>query len=159
MKTLYLVRHAKAGEHSNLHDFERTLAESGEKEAAQTGIKLSDRRILPDLIVASPAFRTLSTAQLISKAIGYPTDRITTDKRIYEATDKSLLKVVSELHDSHQAVMLVGHNPGFTEFANNIFNTMITSMATASVAGGTLPIDSWEDIDWHAGKLEFYIYP
>jgi phosphohistidine phosphatase len=159
MKTLYLVRHAKAGDHSNLHDFERTLNVRGEKEAAQVAKKLFERRISIDLILASPAYRTLGTAQIISKAMHYPADKIATDKRIYEAEDKTLMNVLSEVSDVNQSVMMVGHNPGCTEFANNIFNTMVNSMATSAIIGGTLSINSWKDLSWGVGKMEFYIYP
>jgi phosphohistidine phosphatase len=159
MKRLYLVRHAKAGDHSAKHDFERELNERGKEDASQMGKVLSERTFPVDFILTSPASRTLATARAIAHELAFAEDNISSDRRIYNAEEATLLKILQHVDNGYHSIMLVGHNPGITEFANSIFGILITSMATSGVVGGTLQIDSWEELGWGKGKLEFYITP
>jgi len=158
MKTLYIVRHAKAVPHSN-HDFERTLAERGEKEAGAMGDKLRQREIHPTLILTSPAARTKATADLIAHGIQYDVAAIATDRRLYNAEPDKILRVVRETSAEIESLMIVGHNPGITEFANGIFRTAVTSFPTCGVAGGSVNVQSWKDLKWGSGDQEFFEEP
>ena len=73
MKTLYLVRHAKSywGDQST-PDFDRPLNQRGKKDAPFMGNILNDKKIKPDLIIASPAKRAKKTAIAIADTISYP---------------------------------------------------------------------------------------
>ena len=63
MKTLYLVRHAKSfwGDQS-IPDVDRPLNNRGKRDAPFMGKVLSDKKIKPDLLIASPAKRTTPTS-------------------------------------------------------------------------------------------------
>ena len=71
MKTLYLVRHAKSswGDPA-LPDRERPLNERGLRDVAAMGKRLAQREVNPDVLMCSPATRTLATAQHLAKALG-----------------------------------------------------------------------------------------
>ena len=159
MKTLYIVRHAKAGDHSVSHDFERVLTEGGKSDAAEMGKQLAMRNVKPDLVLASPAARTMGTAIVIAQEIQRPTPNIADDRRIYNAEADKLLKVIREQSDDVTSLMLVGHNPGITEFTNSIFGTIFTSLPTAGITGGQLNVNSWKDVRWGCGREEFFIAP
>ncbi|MGB4972033.1 MAG: histidine phosphatase family protein, partial [Cyclobacteriaceae bacterium] len=85
--------------------------------------------------------------------------RIKTDRRIYHAGEAELTTVLSELSDTQRIVMLFGHNPGFTEFANILFNEHIMNIPTCGIVGGKLKIKSWSEINAGCGKLEFFDFP
>jgi len=160
MMTLYLVRHAKSSwENPDLSDFDRPLNDRGRKDAPRMGKRLKEREVAPDLMLSSPAKRAITTCEEIASIIGYDASRIKTDRRIYHASEEELLSVLSKLSDTQKTVMLFGHNPGFTQFANSIFNEHIMNIPTCGIVAGRLKIKSWSEINAGCGKLDFFDFP
>ena len=160
MKTLYLVRHAKSSwDYPELTDFDRPLNKRGKRDAPDMGRRLKSRGIKPDLMLSSPANRALTTCQIIADAIGYNEHKIETDKQIFHATANTLLKVLNQVDDQNDSAMLFGHNPGFTDFANELVDTDIYNIPTCGVFACTFPLDSWSYVNWSSGSLLFYDYP
>lgn len=160
MMTLYLVRHAKSSwDNPDLSDFDRPLNDKGRLDAPHMGKRLKDKGIRPDLMLTSPANRAHSTCKLIAAELGYPGENIKTDRRIYHAEEEDLLKVLQELNDTQKEVMLFGHNPGFTTFANSLFNKHIPNLPTCGIVMGHLNIKSWSEIKFGCGHLEFTDFP
>ncbi|WP_459573846.1 SixA phosphatase family protein [Cupriavidus sp. 8B] len=82
MKTLFLVRHAKASrDDPSLPDRQRSLDDRGRHDASKMGKRRIDRGVEPDLLVSSPALRALTTAHLIADEIGYKRKDIVVDER------------------------------------------------------------------------------
>ena len=75
-KTLLLVRHAKSDWTTKCPDFDRPLNHRGESDLIVMGNQLSQLDLKIELILTSPAKRTLLTAESIAKSIGYPTKNI-----------------------------------------------------------------------------------
>ncbi|HCM74856.1 MAG TPA: phosphohistidine phosphatase [Cytophagales bacterium] len=160
MKTLYLIRHAKSSwDNPDLSDFDRPLNDRGKRDAPRMGRRLKEREVTADLMLSSPAKRALTTCKEIAKVLGYSEDRIKTDRRIYHADEDVLYSVLSELDESQQVVMLYGHNPGFTSFANSLFNEYIMNIPTCGIVAGNLNIDSWKAIKAGCGKMLFFDFP
>lgn len=160
MKTLILVRHAKSSwDNPALSDFDRPLNDRGKRDAPRMGKRLKEREITPDLMLSSPAKRALTTCKEIAKILNYDKQRIVTDKRIYHAGEDELLQVLSEQNDNHEIIMLFGHNPGFTDFANALFNEHIMNIPTCGIVAGDLSLTSWREIKWGCGKLDFFDFP
>ena len=160
MKTLYLVRHAKSSwDFPQLDDFERPLNKRGKKDAPRMGQFLSQEGIKADLLLSSPAKRALKTAKKIAKELGYEKEEIHTDRSLYHAWPERLLKVLVELNDIHSTVMLFGHNPGLTEFGNELCGASIDNIPTAGVVGIEFDVNHWRDIGYKSGKLLFFYYP
>jgi phosphohistidine phosphatase len=146
MKTLFLIRHAKSSwDDPNLPDRSRPLAARGERDAATMGKRLSQRHVRPDLIVSSPAVRALSTARVIAKALDYKPKAIVVDARLYATTDDVLIAVIEALDVTVDCVVLVGHNPEFTELAH-YFSSEITGMPTCAVAEFEFKAKTWKGI-------------
>lgn len=145
MKTLFLVRHAKAShDDPSLPDRERPLEDRGRHDAAEMGKRLAGRKVKPDLLVSSPALRALTTAQLMADELGYERKDIMVDDRLYASSAASLLAIVRELDKSLGSVMLFGHNPEFTELAHRL-SAEITNMPTCAVAKFRFDTQTWED--------------
>ena len=146
MKTLYLVRHAKASTgNPALPDRDRPLNERGLLDAAAMGQRLAQRGAKPDVVLSSPALRALATAQHLAQALGIQRQDIVVDDRLYNAAPDDLLAVVQRLGKEPERVMLVAHNPGVAELAN-FFAREITDMATCAVVELKFEVASWADI-------------
>lgn len=146
MKTLYLMRHAKSGHDARpVPDRERPLDERGRHDAPRMGQRLAQRRMKPDLLVSSPALRALTTAQLIADEIGYQRKDIVVDERLYASSQDALLAVIRALDDKLDRVMLVGHNPEFTDLAHRLSNKII-DMPTCAVAEFRFDATAWAEV-------------
>ena len=162
MKTLFIIRHAKSSwDASNVDDFERPLNDRGKRDAPRMGKRFKEKDIHPGLLLSSPATRAFSTAKRIAKVLKYPKDDIKTDRRLYHADEETMLRVVRELKDNQNVVMIFGHNPGLTEFVNSLMDGQldIDNVPTCGVVAFQFDSDSWKNVDWGKGKLLFFDYP
>lgn len=164
MKTLYLIRHAKSSwDDPELGDFERPLNKRGKKDAPNMAKRLKEKRVTPDRMISSPATRALDTCKEFAKILDFNKDKIKTEKRLYHASEDQLLTVVRELKDREldddEVVILFGHNPGLTEFANMLMNESIDNIPTCGVVKAHLKIDRWKDASFGCGELEFFDFP
>ena len=160
MKTLYLVRHAKSSwKEFDLNDRDRPLNKRGEHDAPLMSKHLKKINVKPSMIISSPAKRALTTAKIIASEIDYEKKNITTDENIYLATSEVLLYLTSKLNSDLNSVMIVGHNPGITEFLNHLCKTNVDNMPTCSVACIEFQTDNWSDINNQKGKIKFFEYP
>ncbi|MEM5430970.1 SixA phosphatase family protein [Cupriavidus oxalaticus] len=146
MKTLFLVRHAKSSrDEPSLPDRERPLNDRGLRDAPEMGKRLAERKVKPDLLVSSPAVRALTTAHLIADEIGCARKEIAIDDRLYASSADELLAVVRALDKKLGSVMLFGHNPEFTDFAQRLSDE-ITDMPTCAVARFRFDTKAWADV-------------
>ena len=146
MKTLFLVRHAKAGrDDPALPDRERPLDERGSEDAPLMGRRLARHHVQPDLIISSPAVRALSTAQAFAHALGYAPQRIAIETRLYASTAETLLAVVRSLDKKLGCVMLFSHNPQISELAQHLAGE-VAYLSTCAVVELRYDMKSWSDI-------------
>lgn len=116
MKKLYLLRHAKSDWHAKAaSDFERPLNKRGRNNARAVGHWMASQRIVPDLIISSPALRAWQTSTFVCAALGIDSSSIQFNSNLYLADIKTLLSCIKNVPADSQAVMLVGHNPGMEE--------------------------------------------
>jgi len=146
MKTLFLVRHAKASrDDASLADRDRPLAKRGLDDASAMGKRMARRKALPGLIVSSPALRALTTAQRIAAELGYPRKHILVDDSLYAAEVEDLLAVIHDTDPKVERLMLCGHNPEFSALASRLAGTAV-DMATCAVAEFDYDGRSWADV-------------
>ena len=156
MKKLLLIRHAKATHETGFIDFERPLQESGLHDAAVMAGRLKEKNLIPQMLVASPALRTLSTANVFSQHLAIP--QAQTNKDIYEATTLSLIKVINALPSEHDFIALVGHNPGISDLLYYL-TRQLQDVPTCAMMLIEFDTDNWMEIIEDAGKLVYYDYP
>jgi len=158
MKTLLLLRHAKSdwGD-SSLRDFDRPLADRGERDAPRIGKALRKSGVTPDIIVASPAARARATVQAAMKAAKVELN-ITFDESIYGASSAELMKLIRHLPDTNKCALLVGHNPGFEDLAGRLTGSH-ERMPTAALACIEFQIEHWDDVNDGQGKLVWRLTP
>ena len=152
MRTLYLVRHAKASfGAAGARDFDRPLEPQGTDGAARVGKRLSQERLIHPLFLSSPAIRARDTAEIILSSSGINAE-LHFDGRIYEADLRSLLNVLGETSDEVEAVILVGHNPGM-ESLLRFLTGELRALPTAALAKIEVNSSSWSNLREAAGKL------
>lgn len=151
-RTLYLLRHAKAGPPAAaLRDHDRELTGRGRREAAALGARYAGSPDLPDLVFTSTAARAVQTAALWAQAAGMPEQRIARRGGIYLAPAESVLHLIRGLDQGVRRVLLVGHNPVFSELACGLSGSFIAlptcAMAVLNIAG------AWADVGTASARL------
>ncbi|MBC8044812.1 MAG: histidine phosphatase family protein [Rhizobacter sp.] len=160
MKTLYLVRHAKSSWKDELmDDFERPLNARGRRDAPVIASVLRRWNISPDLILASPANRAITTARIFAKVLGYAEDRIVTLMTIYDASPLKLIEIVQQIETPVEQGMLFGHNTALTETANLLTNASIENIPTCGVVAVDFDLSSWKDVRKGSGTVKFAEFP
>jgi phosphohistidine phosphatase len=143
MKTLLLVRHAKADPpQQGQPDHDRLLNERGRRDAPEMGRRLAQRGVRPDLVITSTAARARSTAQLLAAELGIATGAVREDRRLYASAAGKLLYIIQEQEHDRDCLMLVGHNPEMSELARH-FSRDLPEMPTAAVARIDFDVASW----------------
>lgn len=158
MKTLLLLRHAKSSwKNPDLSDFERPLNGRGKQAAPLIGRYLRGQKIKVDLILSSPAERARQTVALVSAAANF-TGVLRYDERIYEATDASLLEVISQTEESAGVLLLVGHNPGLEDLLLRLTGEA-RRMPTAALAAIIFETERWSKVIDQKGQLKWLVNP
>lgn len=112
---ILIMRHGLAK--SGRDDFSRELKEKGKRDAQRMGVWLAQQDLVPQIIWASSAMRTTTTAEKCIKAAGLSTDHLTTDISLYNSDTATLLRCLARTPDTTDIVLLVAHNPGVTQLA------------------------------------------
>ncbi|MFD0749991.1 SixA phosphatase family protein [Mucilaginibacter calamicampi] len=156
MKKLVIIRHAKATHESGYVDFERPLTSGGMHDAAIMAGRLKENNQAPQMLVSSPALRTISTANIFSQHLNIPAAEEI--KGIYEADVDDLVEIVSELPDNLDCIGMVGHNPGIGQLLY-YFSGAAHDVPTCAVAVIEFDASVWASVTSNSGKLIYYDYP
>lgn len=157
MRKLILLRHGQTESYStDKTDHSRELLLEGIVEADKVGTKLDS--IDADLILSSSAMRAGQTAYKVAEKINYPVEDVHIIDELYNPTTITIYEIIRGINDSNTTVIMVGHNPGFTEIANAICGIYDISMATCGYC--VIELDcSWDQVDDGVGRLLFYDTP
>ena len=160
MKTLTIVRHAKSSwDNPGLSDRDRPLNKRGERNAPEMGARIREHGIRPSLIVSSPATRALSTARIIATEIAYPIEFLQRESSLYLASVDEILDVIAAQDEGFNNLMLVGHNPGLTQFANFLSPGLTNNLPTAGVVAVEIDRDDWNLYERPPTRLLVHDYP
>lgn len=161
MLRLTLVRHAKTQPAwSGQEDWDRALEARGQHDAPEMGRRLKERYPKPEKLLSSPAVRAITTATIIARELAVSAGKVIQDERLYLATPKTMLTVIHELGGHAKHLMIVGHNPGITEFADAISSERsIDNMPTCAVYTVEFDIAHWGELAWASGVNAQFDYP
>lgn len=158
MKTLILIRHAKSSwKDPGKKDFDRPLNTRGVRDLDFLSQKIAKTEGTYDLLIASPAKRTWTTAKGFAKAFGNHQDP-EPEKDIYAASLSQLRHILENLPDSANKVLLVGHNPGISLLCNYLLDDNLF-MPTCGIMKIRLDIDSWKLCSLGSGTMDYFEYP
>lgn len=136
--TLYLLRHADAGDPMAWtgDDAERPLSKKGRRQAKRVARHLKDIAVKPDSILTSPKVRALATAKIVGRAVNRKPvvdERLTID---FDA--EALTGLIGGLEADAASVMLVGHDPDFSDAVAWLVGAPI-AMSKGALAAIDLP--------------------
>jgi phosphohistidine phosphatase len=166
MRRLMLLRHAKSSWPDNIADRDRPLAVRGREAAPIMGRYLAEETLLPDLVLISPARRTLETWELVKPMLPErPATQV--EPRIYEASCERLLAIVQETEADVRTLLLIGHNPGFADLAAKLTGhgdryaaaRMAQKYPTCGLAVLDFAIEDWRDLAPRGGRLDRFVTP
>ena len=158
MKILIVVRHAKAvWADLEIKDHQRALDPQGIADAAKLGQFLLQEGIRPDLVLSSTALRAVTTAGIIVNNMNLLPSIIKQKDVLYNASAETILSVVHSIPPSKNVVMLVGHNPGVSDFVSLMTEESPFNMGTCDVAIVGLECDSWANCQPGTAFLSRYI--
>ncbi|HEY6968164.1 MAG TPA: phosphohistidine phosphatase SixA [Candidatus Angelobacter sp.] len=114
---IYFLRHASAGKSTSnpKKDARRPLDEEGILQARYIGRMLANLDVQVDQIVSSPLKRALQTASLVSNELAFESAVQTDDALLPESGSDQFRSLLARLR-KYETVIVVGHNPSFTEF-------------------------------------------
>ena len=160
MKTVYFVRHAKSSwSDANLRDIERPLNKRGRRDAPFMAKLLKGRGVRPDRLISSPAKRAYLTASFFANALGTGPENIDQHSKIYEAYPGTILKIIEELPDEWNTVLLFGHNPTFTDLANTFSSQYISNVPTCGICRVDCEVEEWGKFTKENAELTEFHYP
>lgn len=159
-RELILIRHTKSGWGDlSLPDFERTLKKDRIEDAKNMAKKLHALGVKPDLILCSPARRTKQTAEYFCERLNYPPGKMRFEHRLYETSAADYLAVVQETTPEVATLVLVGHNPSITDFANMFAHPRIEELPTTGVIWLEFNSADWLLYNSTPGRLKAFLTP
>ena len=153
MKTVLLFRHGKSDWDADYdYDHNRPLAKRGRKAARAMGRWLAETGPLPDGIVCSTAKRARQTLKRAQKAGAWDAPaRFTRD--LYGAYPSDLLSIIRREPDTTQVLMLIGHEPTWSETLELFIDDEVGHFPTAAMARIDLSIAAWREAAFGGGTL------
>jgi phosphohistidine phosphatase len=123
---LYLLRHADAGDPAAWRgpDAERPLSRQGRRQATWVGRWLKAQGRLPDIVITSPKVRAAETAALVSA--DWDRSPIVDDRLAAVAQVDDVAAMVRDHAVDAKRVLLVGHDPDFSDVASDLIGARIT---------------------------------
>lgn len=159
-RILYIVRHAKAEDRATfMADHDRQLVSEGIMAAARMGRYLRDKDVRPDRIISSTAPRAKDTAKVIAEQIGFDQTRIELDDKLFDGGPKAYLSAINALPESVQSVMIVGHNPDVSYFAEFLTHASVGSMSKGAVVAVSFDDLTWAEVSGRTGSIAFQMAP
>jgi len=163
MKTLLLIRHAKAepGE-ADQRDEQRPLAEKGRGDAEALGRHLARRSELAQLALCSSSLRTVETLERVRGALTEGA-RIEIDESLYLASAGDLLARLCAIDASVSSALLVGHNPAIQQLACTLAVTgdraarerMALKFSPGACAVIEFSVENWRDVSRGGRLIDF----
>ena len=114
-KTLLVLRHGKSDWTTGHEDYHRPLVDRGRLGSRKMGAWIKRQKLVPDVVLSSPAERARATTVAACKAMGLPLKTVRWDERMYAAPVEDLLAALADCPKGARRVMVVGHNPGLED--------------------------------------------
>lgn len=162
MKTLYLVRHAKSDwADEDLTDIDRPLNKRGYRDAHFMSGLMKEKKLLPDLIITSPAIRAITTALIFCRNFNFSYSDIVIDPNLYGTNLQNYKDRISKIDNRYKSIMLFGHNPIISDLANSLTKKFTENISTCGIVGIRQEENckEWKCFNDKPGELILYDFP
>lgn len=141
------MRHAKSSwEDISSTDAERPIIPKGIKRTKKCCDFLIKNQIIPDKIWVSPAKRAAQTGQIMHDKLKLTSD-IVPIPAFYGGSMDEMIKQIKKCPNDINHLLIVGHNPDFTELACSLAHkTIIDWLPTSGMVVLDFDTNKWSDI-------------
>jgi phosphohistidine phosphatase len=157
MKRLILLRHGHASD--NIKDWARTLSQKGREEIYSTSTQLlSFKEALPQFLLCSDAERTKQSLEIFLELNKKEPLQYVYAPSLYHASLKETVIEISQINNSINSLMIIGHNPVLTELAC-LLSQQYLRLGTAHAVILKSNVDDWKDVKEQEWTLEALLTP
>ncbi len=143
-----------------LDDHDRALNKRGQRDAPEMADRLYQLGVQPDGLLSSTARRARATSEAFRKAFAIPAAKCHYDKILYHAWPANIEARIRQLPADWDTVFLFGHNPGYTDLANQLqHSAFIGNVPTCGIIGAEAAIGGWSDFSLAKAQRTAYLYP
>ena len=146
MKVITFLRHSKSSWENNLEDINRPLSQTGIEKIKKIANSSKDHFISSEIIFTSSANRALYTSVLLSRILSINLNKIKICDELYTFNYNKVFDFIENIDNNYTEVVLVGHNPAFTEISNYFSENKILNLPTARWFSLKFESDNWLDI-------------
>ena len=146
MKTITFLRHSKSSWDYILEDVDRPLNEVGIEKIKKVAESLKHQFINSDIIFSSTANRAIHTCLILTRQLSISNNKIRLSEDLYTFNHFEVFDFIKKIEDKYSQVVLVGHNPAYTEISNYFSENKILNLPTARWFSMKFDSNKWSDI-------------
>jgi phosphohistidine phosphatase len=146
MKTITFLRHSKSSWDYILEDVDRPLNEVGIEKIKKVAESSKHQFINSDIIFSSSANRAIHTCLILTRQLSISNNKIRLSEDLYTFNHFEVFDFIKKIEDKYSQVVLVGHNPAYTEISNYFSENKILNLPTARWFSMKFDSNKWSDI-------------
>ena len=143
MKTITFLRHSKSSWDYDVSDVNRPLNEFGIKKIKKVSNLSIDTFNQVEIFFSSPANRAIHTCIILANSLEIDLKKISIHKELYTFDMFEVFDFIKQINDKYSNIVLVGHNPAYTEISNYFSENKILNLPTARWFCLKFDTDSW----------------
>ncbi|CAN5363379.1 histidine phosphatase family protein [soil metagenome] len=168
MLRLMLLRHAKSSwTDPASDDRDRPLSGRGHKAAAVMGAFMRREKLIPELVLCSPARRARDTWKLASGELRAAPRTIVEDGLYDFGNGGRVLDAIRDKAEGAKSLLIVGHNPSIERLALRLVGKGTATLKdqlerkypTGALSVIDFKTDAWKEIGDGAGRLVSFTRP
>lgn len=146
MKTITFLRHSKSSWDLNVSDINRPLNELGISKIKKISYLSIDTFSPVEIFFSSPANRAIHTCIILARSIKIDLKKISICNELYTFNMLDVFDFIKQIDNKYSNIVLVGHNPAYTEILNYFTENKILNLPTARWFCLKFDSDSWSEI-------------
>lgn len=146
MKQITFLRHSKSSWDYNLDDIDRPLNNLGVSKIKKVAESSKAQFVNSDIIFSSSATRAIHTSLILTRSLSINSNRISICEDLYTFEFNEVVNFINKIENKYSEVVLVGHNPAYTEISNYFSENKILNLPTARWFSIKFDSNSWSDI-------------
>ena len=146
MKTITFLRHSKSSWDTNLEDIDRPLNDIGVKKIKKVAKLSNDQFSNCEIIFSSSANRAIHTSLILTRELSIESNKIRICEDLYTFNFKVVFDFITKIENIYSNIVLVGHNPAYTEISNHFSENKILNLPTARWFSMKFDSNTWSDI-------------
>lgn len=152
---LYFLRHGPAEDRNHWpgEDFDRPLTDKGRDRIAREAETIAAMGLRLEAVISSPLIRAWQTAEIVARKLDL-LDKLTKNERLGPGFGASQLPPLLKGYSPSDAVMLVGHEPGFSATISDLIGG-----GRVVCKKGSLACVDLEDVASLRGDLLWLVQP